>query len=446
MDQHLNLFKFFNSSDEDHLEDNLSRGFALCSRYDNLFLDKVLHEVLGADEYKRLFETDFPDYSIEIDLQNRVNGLSEFNKIIGVTCSGESVATFDDIEAFGAISPETDVCFQVHDTCILFEFKRTNENCAAQLKAQVEGVKANSPSAVVKYTDLCWPKIIQILLNVSSLQKQTSTENPFTRDLISFLESIRPEWFPDRQLRNIPFSTDEGSSNSRLLNIRLNNIKMRSFGEDAIKDFRGTHDRRAIKVNFGWINEVNIGPDNIKDNQFITVSFHFGDTKEQGKIFFDKIGDRMPDLATFGGFQTVVSPYIKFSNAFGKGLLSIKLSKEEFRRTHTRQFFEITAKKWNRTDWPVLANILEPVISNWETRCTAINSRPDWNWNSQFVTTNRSSLLLSLGIHLQVLIPYSKCQELDDQIENPSLAKTFKQLIEEVKERIDGTEVAITRL
>lgn len=441
MNPHLNLFKFFNSGDEDWLEDNLSRGFALCSRYDNLFLDKVLHEVLGEDEYNRLFETDFPDYSLEIDLQNKVSGLGEFRNIIGVACSGERVS-FEGVDPLGSDSPETDVCFQVHDTCILFEFKRTSENPAAQVMAQVEKVLASSPSAIANYKDLCWPRIIQILLNVSSLQKQTSAENPFTRDLISFLEGIRPEWFPDRQLRNIPFSLDEDSANSRLINIRLNNIKKQTFGQDHIRDFIGTHVRRAIIVNFGWINEVNINPVRIDEDGYVSVAFHLGDTKEQGKRLFEAVGETVPDLTDILGFQCLVTPYIKFSNAFGKGLLHLKVSEEEFPRTHTQESFARLARKWNRNNWHELDAALAPIALDWKNRCGAINLRPDWNWQNQFEETNRSELLLSFGIHLQVLIPYSECQHLDDSNNPPTLGGIFQEIINEVKTRIDGDAIA----
>jgi hypothetical protein len=39
VDRHLNLFEFFNGTQLEYYEDNLSRAFALCLRYDTLFLD-----------------------------------------------------------------------------------------------------------------------------------------------------------------------------------------------------------------------------------------------------------------------------------------------------------------------------------------------------------------------------------------------------------------------
>jgi hypothetical protein len=51
MNHHLNLFNFFNGREAEYLEDNLSRAFALCLLHDPLFLDRVLSEVLNAEDH-----------------------------------------------------------------------------------------------------------------------------------------------------------------------------------------------------------------------------------------------------------------------------------------------------------------------------------------------------------------------------------------------------------
>ncbi len=99
MDRHLNIFNFFNANNEDYLEDNLSRAFAICLKYDSVFLDKILQSILSENIYSKLFNTDFPDYKIEIDLQNRVNELENFSKIIAVACSGKEITDFENVIA-----------------------------------------------------------------------------------------------------------------------------------------------------------------------------------------------------------------------------------------------------------------------------------------------------------------------------------------------------------
>jgi hypothetical protein len=162
MNRHLNIFNFFNGSNIDYLEDNLSRAFALCLKYDNVFLDKVLKYVLPDNKYSELFNSDFLDYKIEIDLQNRVNELEGFSKIIAVACSGKEVLNFENVDARETNSPETDVCIIINNICILFEFKKTSEDCAAQLKCQAEKVRRNCPEAKIEYKDLSWNKITDI--------------------------------------------------------------------------------------------------------------------------------------------------------------------------------------------------------------------------------------------------------------------------------------------
>ena len=222
MNKHLNIFNFFNGSNIDYLEDNLSRAFALCLKYDEIFLHKILKFVLPDDKYSEVFDAGITDCKIDIDLQNRVNDLKEFSTIIGVACSGIEIADFENVVARETASPETDVCVFINDVCILFEFKKTSEDCAAQLKGQVEKVKQNCAEYVrVEYKDLSWNKIVGIILDLSS---QAKAENPFTSDFVKFLENF-PHWFPTRLMRNIPFPKDESDPNYYYLNSRLNQIK-----------------------------------------------------------------------------------------------------------------------------------------------------------------------------------------------------------------------------
>ncbi len=99
MNRHLNIFNFFNGRNLDYLEVNLSRGFALCLKYDSVFLDKVLKSVLSEHKYTKIFNTDYPDYKIEIDLQNRASELEGFSDIIAVACSGKEILEFDTVTA-----------------------------------------------------------------------------------------------------------------------------------------------------------------------------------------------------------------------------------------------------------------------------------------------------------------------------------------------------------
>jgi len=263
MDRHLNIFDFFNNHDYEYYEDNLSRGFALCLKYDTVLLDNILRNILDSEIYSELFNTDYPDYQIKIDLQKRPSELENFSRIIAVACSGGEIDfnNIENIDSRQINNPETDLCLEINDTCIIFEFKRTIEDCSAQLKCQAETVQENCPLGTdIFYVDFNWKKIVKSLLNVLSLQNQINSENQFTVDFVRFIEKRHPEWFPNRLLLNISFpQTDEEPSNF-YLNDRLNQIKAQiacKIGAET-KEFSGKYYRLVISVNWGWANEVNI--------------------------------------------------------------------------------------------------------------------------------------------------------------------------------------------
>ncbi len=238
MDRHLNFFDFFNNHDYEYYENNLSRAFALCLKYDTVFLDNVLKQVLESDLYSSLFNTDYPDYQINIDLQKRPTELENFSKIIAIACSATEIdiSKIHELEPRKTDSPKTDLSIEINDTCLIFEFKRNWEDCSAQLKCQAEKVKENCPiETEITYVDFNWRKIVKSSLNVLSLQKQINSENPFTSDFVKFLEKRHPEWFPKRLLTNISFPKNDSEPNSYYLNSRLNQIKAQIFGPEHTK-------------------------------------------------------------------------------------------------------------------------------------------------------------------------------------------------------------------
>lgn len=439
MNRHLNIFNFFNANNEDYLEDNLSRGFALCLKYDSVFLDKILQSVLSENIYSKLFNTDFPDYKIEIDLQNRVNELEGFSKIIAVACSGKEIIDFENVVARETNLPETDVCIIVNDTCILFEFKRTSEDCSAQLKCQAEKVRQNClEDTIVEYRDLAWNKIVRILLNVSSLQKQINTENPFTNDFIRFLERKFPEWFPSRLLQNISFPTDELDPNNFYLNDRLNQIKNQVYGEQNTEEKTGRFSRLAIKVDFGWINEVNVQPLQKNHKNFIAIQIHIGDTKRQGQYFFTKKPLGIEWQNDVLGFPLKVEPYIKLSDMYASGLLWLRPTLEDSKNTHTLEFFNCFAGQRKRKSWRDLKKELDFYIPDWKSKCYVPDSMNKADWNDKFENTQRSGLLLSVGTLLSVCLPYEQCQKFDDSETSSELAVKIRRIINEIEEKVDS--------
>ncbi len=434
MNRHLNIFNFFNGSNIDYLEDNLSRGFALCLKYDSIFLDRILKFILPDNKCSELFNTNFSDHKIEIDLQNRVNELEGFSKIIAVACSGKEVLNFENVDAKETDSPETDVSVIINDICILFEFKKTSEDCAAQLKCQAEKVKRNCPEANIEYKDLSWNKIIRIILDVFPLQKQT--ENPFTSDFVKFLENF-PHWFPSRLLRNVPFPQNEADPNYYYLNSRLNQIKKQIYGEENTKEYSGTFNRLTVEVDFGWINEINIEP--IHDNKnFIAIRVHIGDTKKQGQYFFTKKPRGIDWQSNVLGFCLKVEPYIKLSNMYASALLWLRPTFEDSKNTHNLHFFNLFAGQCKREDWQNFEKELNTYVPDWKSKCCVPNTMNKADWDDKFENTERTGFLLSVGTLLTVYLPYKDCQKLDNTEMNSELAIKIREVITEIKNTVDN--------
>lgn len=438
MNRHLNIFNFFNGSNADYLEDNLSRGFALCLKYDSVFLDRILKAVLTEKKYDELSNSDSPDYRIEIDLQTRVGELGDFGHIVAVACSGIEIVDFETVAPRDTGNPETDVSITINDTCILFEFKRTGEDCAAQLKCQAERLKLNCPDAApIEYRDLSWNKIVRILLDNSSLEGQSRDENLFTSDFAKFLENF-PEWFPTSLLANVPFPQTGDVYNHYHLNSRLNQIKTQVYGPERTKVYSGRFNRLAIKANFFWIDEVNVEPVAAGGENFIAVKFHVGDTKQQGQSFFRKnpLGLDFPDK--IGGYLAGAEPYLRFAH-LNSSRLWIRPTLEESQKTHNLAFLNQYAGRHWREDWTTVQNTLDRVVPGWANKCFLPNWTAPCEWDEIFTNTNRNHFDFSMGTLLTVYMPYEECQKLDDSELESELAVRIRTIIEETRKMIDNS-------
>jgi hypothetical protein len=430
MDRHLNIFEFFNNHDYEYYEDNMSRAFALCLKYDTVLLDNVLKQILDSKLYSSLFNTDYPDYSIKIDLQKRPTELTDFTKIIAITCSANEV----DIDKIPIIdsrttdTPETDLSIEINDTCLIFEFKRTGEDCSAQLKCQAEKVKANcSLDTSITYVDFNWKKIVKSLLNVLSLQKQINLENQYTLDFVKFIEKRHPEWFPKRLLTNISFPKDDADPCSYNINSRLNQIKTQIFGQEQTKEIAGRYYRLIISVDWGWANEVHVGSYKGEKENYITIEVYLGDTKAQGWYLYKPNKGAINWPAEIKGYELDSQPYMKFSH-FNSGLFWYCPDDKEYQIIHNRDFFAKQAGRYQKNQWTDFENLMEMVAPKWRERC---------EYNSKIANSNRSYFDLSLGSLLTVYIPYKMAQELDDNEVNSKLAVELREIIMSLKDMID---------
>lgn len=435
MDRHLNIFNFFNSGDIEYLENNLSRAFAICLRHDPQFLAEVLRAVVPERLVNEILASEL---TAEIDLQVSVNKLRGFSTIIGVACSGLEIPNLEAPEQRETESPVTDVAIAIGPVCVLFEFKRTDEDCLAQLKRQAENARANcGQDTSVQYRDLSWRKIAKILHSLASLSAPDN-KNPFTGDFIRYLEAKWPQWLPERLLTELLFPVNEDDPNYSYLNSRLNRIKAQIYGVESTKEVIGRYNRFVIKTDFGWINEIQIEPDQNVEPKTLVVRMHVGDTKEQGRKFFDARPDGVSWPDQIGAYPLAVLPYVKISNQWGSALLWIVPNQDEAQRTHQETFFTTFAHRYQRSNWARFASDLEEHIAAWTTKCFNTDGGPPCNWDEKVTNTNRAAFQLSVGTKLSVHLPFEACQILDSCEDNPPLVAEFRHVINNIRRLIDG--------
>ena len=381
-----------------------------------------------------MFKNDFPDYTINIDLQKTPDKFGIFSKIFGVTAttSNSDLHNIDDIIPHETRKPVTDLSIEIKDVCIIFEFKRYSIDCTAQLKRQVEAIKnVTSPDAKESISDLSWLKIVEIMQNVLSFQKQINSENIFTLNFSKYLEQKSPNWFPVRLLKEVSFPTsNEEYGSKQMLTARLNQIKDQVLvdGKPKTIELIGKYNRKAIVVDFKWANEVHVDLSSNLDEKSLVMSIFPADTKSQGWHYFPKNATAKSWPPELCGFRLTAEPYLKFSH-FNSMLFWKKLNPEEYLKTHTLDFFQKIAGRYKKEKWLSFEQNLDTLIPNWKENC---------DYESKLTNSNRTYFDLSIGILVQVRIPFQEAQGLDKSLENSELAKKLGDVIMALKMEIES--------
>jgi len=431
MNQHLNVFYFFDDNNKIYLENNLSRAFALCLKNDAVFLDNVLKRVLPKALYSDLFDNDRPDYSIEIDLQIPVNRLTTYSNIIGIACSGIGVEV-EDIEAITPVdtkNPITDLCITINDTVLVFEFKRTNEDCKEQLKGQVEKIRENCPEgAEVEMVDFNWREIIKTILKVLSFQKQINSVNSFTSDFADFLEYNYSAWFPNRLLKNISFPATSSDPNKKYLARRLRQIVAlvaKNLGYET-NTYSGKYNRMVIETDWNWTKEIHLDFSVNRYNS-VTVSLFAGDTKSQGYSVFKSNNPISSLPTTLNGHELEFDPYMRFSH-FNSTVTAYHLKNKEYKGTHTKRFFRTYAGRYKRDSWSEFEQVLDRVVPEWRKGC---------KYTEKLENSNRSYFDFTVGLVLKLHINFNEIKNEDNDEENPEIINSLSNIIVSLKQIVE---------
>lgn len=439
---HLNLFHFYGEKGKQYLEDNLTRGLAICLDNDPILLDRFLRTIMKG-YYEDLFLTEGEKTDLMINVQQRAAAFVGVQTIFGVPLTTEELDFDTKTAPKGADNPITDLSIQIGDQLILIEVKRTAEDCRKQLKNQIKVVsQANDENVNVKEVDtFSWGYLMDLIRHTLKFENEVSHKSIFTMDYYDFIKRQFPSWFANIPFKEIAFpdSLEKSPKQKELLEVRLNLIKqgiLEYWNKEINSDDELVFNRANIPVHdYSWVDEINIEPsiDDETVQKFIALKVWPGDTKHQGKSIFKKGKTfEWPSYILNKDYKLRVQPYIKFSHM--QGLCWVYTRGEANPKTHTKEFFDRFAGKWKRdkqkgwvkrnADWEELDQILN------EVNASEQDWKKDSEFNSKIEQSQRSYFYISSGFAVEVRMPYENAQELDVNGDNNPIVKELKKISE----------------
>jgi len=418
MNHHLNLFRFYNESQEkEFIENNLSRAFTLCLSNNGFFLSEYLKAILSLEDYEYLFSSLSADIQCLIDIQidTALIEREEYNKVYAVAMTADKSLSMDDFFSqphFGERKNTTDIFISIKDIAIIIEVKRTGEDCKAQLYNQLLPFIQEKYNVIpVKFS---WQETIKMLEKVKHVQQIISQDSIFIKDFVELSEVRYPMWFEPKPFYVIPFKASGNKINSNQL---VKRMRQAIAGISSILGEKYQllpyNDRLGITVPFGWANELNIGfkTTELKSDEYIEFLIYPGNTKQQGYQVFNKALDWQNNkILKIKGteYDISIEYHIKLCH-FNKYVSGIWLDREKEMRypLYTKSNFYDYSGKWERKDWGEFEEFMDKHFMpdyNW---------REELSWSNKFTDTDRNYFTLSLGYEVSLKIPYSQFKTID---------------------------------
>jgi hypothetical protein len=356
------------------LEDNLSRAFALCLLHDPLFLDRVLSEVLNAEDHQAIAREQWAHRNIDIDVQLAASSFDGYRKLYAVGASPREMdlSLIECYPVTGSSDPITDVSVALGDILIVFEFKVSKVDPGQQLKGQVEAITQFNTAETLEviYEDFSWGEIIAVAESALGFLGKLENGNVLTRDFVSLLESRYADWFPPRPMSQIPAPKSPQSPEAERINKRLDLIKGK-LGETADFEYQiytGTYKRSTLNVDWGWTREVLLDYDFRAGQPWIRLSIYAGDTKRQGWSLFG-LDTSFGELSCpIPGAEFKTLPFLKFRH-FNSAIASLFLDWEVAQHTHTLEFHTVNTGRYPRGRWPEFEAKLDKIYPEWRNNC-----------------------------------------------------------------------------
>ncbi|REL24814.1 hypothetical protein DYD21_16775 [Rhodohalobacter sp. SW132] len=446
---HLNLFHFYGEKGNQFLEDNLTRGLAICLKNDPILLDRFLRTIMKG-YYDDLFKTEGEKTNLIINVQQRAGTFEGIQTVFGVPLTTQELDFETEISPKGVDSPITDLSIQIGDQLILIEVKRTAEDCRKQLQNQIDVVsKANDENVNVEDVGtFSWGVLMDLIRHTLKFENEVSHRSIFTSDYYDFIKRQFPSWFANIPFREISFpdNIEESPKEKELLEVRLNLIKqeiLNIWNKKSNVDDELVFNRANIPVHdYNWVDEINIEPsiDKVTSEKFISLKVWPGDTKTQGYSIYKKGKTfEWPPYIFNKKYKFRIQPYLKFSHM--QGLCWVNTKDKTNPKTHTKEFFDRFTGKWkrdkqkgwikNKASWDKFDQILEEVN----------DSEHDWKtaskFNSRIEESQRSYFYVSIGFAVEVRMPYGIARELDINGDDNPIVEELKKIAETLLEKLN---------
>jgi hypothetical protein len=414
MNPHLNLFRFFNDAGQQQfIENNLSRAFAICLNNDPLFFSHYIQSIVSGEDYDYLFSVFSKDSGYCVDIQQEMSSVNieGIRKVYAIAMTTEKM-NMDDFSQQKVFQNQdrhiTDVWILIKDIALVIEVKRNAADCKAQLYNQVYPFMQSASKPEILPISYSWPELIGIMEKVSTLHKLLNRQSIFVEDFLRLSERRYPEWFPSKPFGVLKFSADQSSPEYFQLMKRLKQCIMQSRYE-----LLGYSDRLAISVPCGWANEVQPGFQAYGETIKECLAFYIwpGNTKGQGYYIYNKPMDWLQkNHLTVGehDYDLEIDYNIKFTH-FNRYVCGLTFSPDDLNGPllHTSENFREISGQWFREQWREFETFLNeyfPAAFDWKGKC---------QWKENFVDSDRSYFTCSFGFEVAVFIPYAEFSIID---------------------------------
>lgn len=420
MNRHLNIFRTYTKVNRDNqLENDLTRALAICLQESSVLLHTILRVIFEKSE--GTYESLFTDYSekenIQIDIQQNVANITEFNKLFAVSLSGFQMdeSLFFNQTHNTKYEPITDLLIVINDVAIIFEVKPDNQNCIAQLYNQAyNACNQEIEKFDVIPVDLNWKKLIMLTIQVLNFKKSTNQQTRFIDDFIQFVQSHNHNWFPIA-----PFSTL--GNNMQLEKKYISRLEAALLSIEDEHENLNYAQRIGLKLDYGWAQEIVIYCEREeKSKAAIKFGIWPGNTKGQGwKVIHElkKNPSWHPPthiIVDENKFDVHWNYELKFCH-FNGHVASLYIGADKIRnnkeiisdfihRNHTG--------KYNRNKWNELEDFLDDYL------IIGYDWRKEMDWEGNFLNSNRGYLTFSIGYQIETVIPISYLQGIDSNMED----------------------------